>query len=81
MVLHERIASLPDGTRKVYYHGSTWIMSVQRMAGGGVVKIWAEELGGKEFVSANYYPTLKLLKPCEMPSEKVERFLLKARYL
>ena len=81
MELHECIVSLPVGTYKVHYEERLWIMSVQHRAAGGVVKIWAEELGGSDFISANYYPALQLLKPCEMPREKVERFLLRAQHL
>jgi hypothetical protein len=42
-------------------------------------KIWAEELGGRDFVSGNAYQLADgrwLFKPCEMPDEKVIDFLL-----
>ena len=75
--LHKRISSLKDGSRKVVYKDRVYLLSVKRYAKGKVVKIFAFELGGKEFVSANYFVGLKLLKPCEMPKEKVVEFLLK----
>ncbi|WP_428665451.1 peptide methionine sulfoxide reductase [Runella sp.] len=39
-------------------------------------QIYAEELGGNDFISLNYYVTgqKELLKPCEMPEEKVINF-------
>ncbi|MEO0340802.1 MAG: peptide methionine sulfoxide reductase [Bacteroidota bacterium] len=44
---------------------------------GKSMKIFAEELGGKDFISANYYLTKQggVLKPCEMAEEKVINFL------
>ncbi len=38
----------------------------------------AEELGGGDYVSLNLYRTSSgaLLRPCEMPEEKVVRFVL-----
>ncbi len=74
--LHEKIVEMEQGSRKVVYEGRHYLLSLQHYAKGKVVKIWAEELGGNDFISANYYPTLRLLKPCEMPAKKVEAFLL-----
>ncbi|WP_321251581.1 hypothetical protein [Psychroserpens sp.] len=44
---------------------------------GKSIKFYAEELGGNDFVSLNYYITNneELLKPCEMEEKKVIRFL------
>ncbi len=75
--LHHIISTLEEGSRKVVYKDRAYFLSVKRYVKGKVVKIFAFELGGKEFVSANYFIELKLLKPCEMPKEKVEDFLLK----
>ncbi|WP_437397278.1 hypothetical protein [Flagellimonas lutimaris] len=43
------------------------------------MKLYADELGGNDFISLNYYMTLKdeLLKPCEMSVQKVIHFLEK----
>ncbi len=40
-------------------------------------KVYAKELKGTNFISLNYYitSTKKLLKPCEMPEQKVIHFL------
>lgn len=44
---------------------------------GKSIKLYAEELGGNDFISLNYYITQskELLKPCEMPELKVIDFL------
>jgi len=44
---------------------------------GKSIKIYAEELCGTDVISLNYYITTKteILKPCEMPKEKVIDFL------
>ncbi len=44
---------------------------------GKSIKLYSEELGGKDFISLNYYITeqMELLKPCEMPEAKVKDFL------
>lgn len=44
---------------------------------GKSYKIYAKELKGNDFISLNYYITsnTELLKPCEMPKEKVIHFL------
>lgn len=44
---------------------------------GRLIKLYAEELGGNDFVSLNYYETATAprLKPCEMPEQKVIGFI------
>jgi peptide-methionine (S)-S-oxide reductase len=41
------------------------------------VKVYAEEFGGLDFISFNFYLTQSghQLKPCEMPIEKVTQFI------
>lgn len=50
----------------------------QAFAGGRAEKLVAEELGGADYVSLNLYRlgSGARLKPCEMPEEKVVRFVL-----
>ena len=45
--------------------------------GGRVITLYAEELGGRDLVSANVYLTdsAELLKPCEIPADTVLSFL------
>lgn len=50
----------------------------QAFAGGRAEKLVAEELGGADYVSLNLYRlgSGARLRPCEMPEEKVVRFVL-----
>lgn len=45
---------------------------------GKNIKLFAEELGGNDFISLNYYLLTSggQLKPCEMPRSKVLDFLM-----
>ena len=46
-------------------------------SGGRAIKLAATELGGTDYISLNVYDLRKgpLLKPCEMPAQKVIDFL------
>jgi peptide-methionine (S)-S-oxide reductase len=48
------------------------------LAHGQIEKLYAEELGGLDLISANLYAGDRL-RPCEMPAEKVIAFLSAAR--
>ena len=52
-------------------------MSRTDFAGEKSTKVYAEERGGNDYISFNYYRTKNggLLKTCEMPEEKVLGFL------
>lgn len=72
------LAALPGGYFKADYHGAPYGVTVERLSGGRQVKLYAEHLGGADHVSFNLYlPTSGkvLLKPCEMPAEKVIAFV------
>lgn len=71
------IESLPDGYTKVRFKAKAYGMTVSRFNNGKSIKMYAEELGGNDFVSMNYYfgTSKNYLKPCEMPEEKVTTFL------
>lgn len=75
--LEQRISELPMGFSKVQYQGKTYGVSKGFFNQGKSVKVYAEELGGTDFISFNYYTTLSknALKPCEMPETKVKDFL------
>ncbi len=47
-------------------------------AGGRSTKLVATELGGTDYISLNVYDLRRgpLLKPCEMPEQKVIAFLV-----
>lgn len=72
--LFERI---PEGYTVLRYGGRRYGVTRTAVADGRGWKLYAEELGGTDVVSANLYLTERgaLLRPCEMPREKVEAFL------
>ena len=71
------IKLLPIGYSEVFFENVKYGVSRTDYNGGKSIKIYAEELGGINFISLNYYLTTKteFLKPCEMPKEKVINFL------
>jgi len=72
-----KIESLAEGYQEVYFQGRKYGLSKKTYNQGKSLKVYAEELGGQDFISFNYYYTSKevLLKPCEMPKEQVIHFL------
>jgi hypothetical protein len=68
---------VPDGWTRVRVGGRSYGVSRTAHAGGRTLTIHAEELGGTDVVSANVLRTAAgdVLKPCEMPAEKVMTFL------
>ncbi len=77
-VFHARLLALDEGAYDVIYQGKRYLLRKESRLDRKLVKLFAEELGGNDFISLNYYPTLQngLLKPCEMPREKVIAFIL-----
>lgn len=75
---HQKIKSLDDGAYDVNFHKKRFLLRKQTHLKGRLIKLYAEELGGNDFISLNYYPEIKesLLKPCEMPVQKVISFVL-----
>ncbi len=78
MSLLKYIQLLPQGYSTVIYRQKKYGVSRTDFNSGKSIKVFAEELGGKDFISLNYYitSTSESLKPCEMPTEKVIDFLL-----
>ena len=77
-ILLARLEALPVGASEGIYEGRRWSAALERSADGKRWKLYAEELGGNDHVSFNLYLTEgsgPLLKPCEMPAEKVIRFV------
>lgn len=72
--------ALPNGTNDVIYKNRRYLLRKETLLEGKLIKVYAEELGGNDIVSGNYYPTIKggMLKPCEMSDEKVIAFVLHA---
>jgi len=73
----ERLRLLPLGYSHVFYQKRKYGVTRQEFNAGNSIKLYAEELGGNDFISLNYYITKSSenLKPCEMPKLKVIDFL------
>jgi hypothetical protein len=68
---------VPDGWSEVIYAGRRYSVTRSVAAEGRALAVYAEELGGRDVVSANLYLTADgpQLRPCEMPAAKVIDFL------
>lgn len=69
--------ALPKGTFQGRAEGRVYVVTKSAFAGGKSWKLVAEELGGPDYISLNLYLTKRgaLLRPCEMPEDKVVRFV------
>jgi len=76
---HERLLSFENGSYDVIYEEVRYLFRKETHLNGKLIKVYAEELGNTNFISLNYYPETAngLLKPCEMPDEKVICFITK----
>lgn len=71
------IQRIPEGYNIVSFKGKKYGLVKNIFNKGKSFKVYANELGGTDFISLNYY-CLKngdALKPCEMSEEKVVNFL------
>ena len=71
--------ALPTGGYGGTFNGKRYRVTKSVMATGRSQKLEAEELGGNDYISFNLYRLASgasLLKPCEMPEEKVVNFVL-----
>jgi len=75
---HIKLLSLEDGSYDIFYKKKRYLLSKQTQLKGKLIKLYAKELGNNDFISLNYYTNIGngLLKPCEMPEEKVMDFVL-----
>ena len=78
---HNKILQIDDGAYDVIAYEKRYLLRKETRLEGKLIKLYAEELGGNDFISLNYYPQLQggLLKPCEMPQKKVIQFILELR--
>ncbi len=76
----EDILRFPNGYSVVQYHLKKYGVTRTDFNNGKSIKIYAQELGGNDFISLNYYITTQSghLKPCEMSQQKVIDFLTNA---
>ena len=73
LALFERV---PTGWTEVSFEGRRYGVTRTLSAGGRAQSVFAEELGGRDVISANLYLAAEpQLRPCEMPAAKVLRFL------
>ncbi len=77
MSILKRIKALQTGYSEVSYNGEKYRGIKNEFNEGDRLKVYAEELGGNNFISLNYYIAYsgEKLKPCEMEDEKVIHFL------
>ena len=77
MDLKEHLIKIPAGYSEGIYKQRKYGITRTDFNAGKSIKVYAEELGGTNFISLNYYKTVKgdLLKPCEMPETKVIDFI------
>lgn len=71
------IQNIPEGYSEGLFEGKKYGITKETFTGGKSFKIYGKELQGNNFISLNYYITSRkeILKPCEMPEEKVVYFL------
>ena len=70
---------LPTGAYGGTFEGRRYRVSKTQMSNGRSQKLEAEELGGPDYISFNLYRLATgqaLLKPCEMPEDKVVGFVM-----
>ncbi len=71
------ITSLPDGYFEGEYQKRKYGITKSIFNNGNSYKLFAKELRGNDFISLNFYKTTQneILRPCEMPKQKVIHFL------
>ncbi len=77
MSLKDTIQKIPLGASEMHLNGKKYLVTRKDFNQGKSTKVYAEALGGNDFISFNFYLTAKgeQLKPCEMPRQKVLDFL------
>ena len=78
MSLRSTLARFPEGAFDVDFDGRRYGAAKTTFAGGRSLKFEAWERGGDDYISLNLYHLgdgRDVLKPCEMPVEKVSHFL------
>jgi peptide-methionine (S)-S-oxide reductase len=83
MALLDKIHQISEGYSEGIYNNKKYSITKQIFNDGKSYKIFGKELQGTDFISLNYYITSKneLLKPCEMPKEKVIDFIEKVKII
>ncbi|MBT8313507.1 MAG: peptide methionine sulfoxide reductase [Maribacter sp.] len=78
MRLLDYIQFIPVGYSEVLYKQRKYGVTRSNFNKGRSIKVFAEELGGNDVISLNFYitATSESLKPCEMHEQKVIDFLM-----
>ncbi|MFK7938136.1 MAG: hypothetical protein AB8B82_02060 [Roseovarius sp.] len=73
----EALTHLPLGAFRGHSQGRDWLVVRSVFAGGASEKLVARGLDGTGYISLNLYrlEAGPRLKPCEMPAERVARFV------
>ncbi len=71
------IEKIPEGYSEGIYMNRKYGITKTIFNTGNSFKIYGAALGSTNFISLNYYitKTKELIKPCEMPEQKVVHFL------
>lgn len=71
------LRAIPEGWTRVEVDGQAWGVTRVSRAGGKVISVNAERLGGTEQLGANVWITSdgSILRPCEVPAENFLQFL------
>lgn len=71
------LETIPEGWSRTTLAGDAWGVRRSTHAGGKVISVTAERLGGTEQLGANVWITSEgpILRPCEVPEEKIMEFL------
>ncbi|GEL26105.1 hypothetical protein PSU4_50590 [Pseudonocardia sulfidoxydans NBRC 16205] len=75
--LNRLVGAIPEGWSRAEIDGHGWAVTRTTRAGGKTIAVEAEQLGTDERFGANVWVTSEgaVLRPCEVPEEKVMRFL------
>ncbi|MFD3444370.1 peptide methionine sulfoxide reductase [Microbacteriaceae bacterium 4G12] len=75
--LEALVRAIPEGWTRVQIAGRVWGITRTTRAGGKVISFDAERLGDNEQLGANVWMLSggTVLKPCEVPEEKVMQIL------
>ena len=80
-IMRQTLVAWPQGYFTASFRGRRYGVSNTSHAGGRSRKLYAEELGGTDFVSLNLYEPdhgEPALRPCEIPVGKVIDFVREA---
>ena len=78
----QKIVAIPEGTSRATFENRFYIVTKSIFNDGQSFKFFAEEAGGKDYVSLNVYKTTDriYIKPCEQPILKSQNFLQNADF-